>query len=140
MSMPPAIYRLLPGRFVLSFSLLGMLLTACASAPPPAARVQIAAAQLEVQRVNTAATIQNAPQELQIATDKLLRAREALASGNMLRATQLAEQAQLDARFAEVHAQSETARMQAKESKDAAQALRDEFNRNSGRLAPKEIQ
>jgi hypothetical protein len=140
MSTLPIPYRLLPGKAVLSFSVLGILLTACASTPPPAATAQIAAAQVEVQRVNTANTIQNAPQALQIATGKLLSAREALASGHALRATQLAEQAQVDARFAEVHAQSEVARQQAQESQDAAQALRDEINRNGSRLAPKEIQ
>jgi hypothetical protein len=140
MSTLPSFYRLLPGKAVMSLAAIGLMLTACASRPPPAASAQIAAAQLEVQRVNTAATIQNAPQELQIATAKLLSAREAMASGNALRATQLAEQAQVDARFAEVRAQSETARMLAKESQDAAQALRDEINRNGGRLAPKETQ
>lgn len=134
------LHRLVPSKAVLSISVLGLVLTACAITPPPLANEQIAAAQVAVQRANTVSTTQNAPQELQIATAKLLSAREALASGNALRATQLAEQAQVDARLAEVHAQSETARKEAKESQDAAQALRDEINRNGSRLAPKETQ
>lgn len=140
MSKLTTLYRLVPMKAVLTASALGLLLTACASTPPPMANEQIAAAQVAVQRANTTDTIQNAPQELQVATAKLLSAREALASGNTLRASQLAEQAQVDARRAEVHAQSEAARKDAKESQDAAQALRDEINRNGSRVAPKEIQ
>ena len=140
MSKLTTLYRLVPMKAVLAASALGLLLTACASTPPPMANEQIAAAQAAVQRANTTDTIQNAPQELQVATAKLLSAREALASGNTLRASQLAEQAQVDARRAEVHAQSEAARKGAKESQDAAQALRDEINRNGSRVAPKEIQ
>ena len=140
MSKLTTLYRLVPMKAVLTASALGLLLTACASTPPPMANEQIAAAQVAVQRTNTTDTIQNAPQELQVATAKLLSAREALASGNTLRASQLAEQAQVDARRAEVHAQSEAARKDAKESQDAAQALRDEINRNGSRVAPKEIQ
>lgn len=140
MSKLTTLYRLVPMKAVLTASALGLLLTACASTPPPMANEQIAAAQVAVQRANTTDTIQNAPQELQVATAKLLSAREALASGNTLRASQLAEQAQVDARRAEVHAQSEAARKDAKESQDAAQALRDEINRNGSRVAPKDIQ
>jgi hypothetical protein len=140
MSTLTTLYRLVPMKAVLTASALGLLLTACASTPPPMANEQNAAAQVAVQRANTTDTIQNAPQELQVATAKLLSAREALASGNALRASQLAEQAQVDARRAEVHAQSETARKEAQESQDAAQALRDEINRNGSRMAPKEVQ
>ena len=71
--------------------------------------------------------------ELQLATSKLVPARTALADKNYERADQLAEEVQIDAKVAELHAQSARSRRAAQESQAAAAALRDEISRNTTR-------
>jgi hypothetical protein len=56
-----------------------------------------------------------------------------MAAKDFERARQLAEQAQVDAQVAELHAQSALSRQAAKESQDAARVLTEEINRNTGR-------
>ena len=104
-----------------------LLLGACASVPLPSE--QMAVAEASVQRANTRTTTEFAATELQIATQKLLSARQAVANKDYERARQLAEQADLDAQVAELHAQTVIARKAAQESQDAARALLEEINR-----------
>ena len=56
-----------------------------------------------------------------------------MANENYELAGQLAEQAELDAQVAVLHAQSTRTRLAAQESQAAAQALRDEINRKTYR-------
>ena len=108
-----------------------LLLSACASVPLPSE--QMAVAEAAVQRANTRTTTEFAAAELQIATQKLVSARQAVANKDYERARQLAEQADLDAQVAELHAQSVISRKAAQESQDAARALLEEINRKAPR-------
>jgi hypothetical protein len=103
----------------------------CASMPVPSEQMAVAAAA--VQRANTSGTGANAPGELQVALGKLASAQEAVARKDYARARQLAEQAEVDARVAELHAQSTRSVAAAQESQDAARALREEINRKTVR-------
>ena len=114
---------LLSGASVAALLLLG----ACAS--PPVPKEELAVAEASVKQASTAATGEGAPLELRVATDKLASARAAVASGDMVRARQLAEQTELDARVAELHAQTTRSRKAAEESQNAARALSEELER-----------
>lgn len=107
------------------------LLSACGSTPeaPP----QLAVAEAAVQRASTPATMADAPAELRVATDKLAAARAAVTAGGTARARMLSEQAEVDARVAELHADSMRSGKAAKESQDAARALAEEIQRKSVR-------
>ena len=119
-----------PTAFALT--LIGLTaLTACASAPIP--MQEMAVADAAVQRASSARTAQLAPMELGVAVAKLGRARAALAAGNGDQARRLADQATLDAQVAESHADSVQAAGAAKESQDAARALREEIARKTPR-------
>lgn len=104
-----------------------LLLAACASTPLPAEKMAVAEAAVE--RAGNAGTRENAPAELQIAIGKLSRARQAIENKDYERAGQLAEQAELDARVAEAHAQSVRSLRSATESQNAARVLQEEINR-----------
>ncbi|MBK6567943.1 MAG: DUF4398 domain-containing protein [Rhodoferax sp.] len=109
-----------------------LTLAGCASTPPHS-DAHMAVAQAAVEHANTPGTSQDAPMELQLATSKLVAARTALADKNYERADQLAEEVQIDAKVAELHAQSARSRRAAQESQAAAAALRDEISRNTTR-------
>lgn len=99
----------------------------CASAPMPTA--DLAVADAAVRTANNSATREDAPAELQRATDKLASARQAVAAKDHERARELAQQARVDAQAAEVHAQAVRARKAALDSQDAARVLREELDR-----------
>ena len=104
-----------------------LLLVACAAQPkvPP----QLAVAEAAVQRATTPGTSGDAPVELRVATEKLVAARAAAAAGDTDRARWLSEQVEIDARVAELRAESVRSRRAAKESQDAARALTEEIER-----------
>ena len=107
-------------------------LAGCASSPPmPTA--QMAVAEAAVQRANTSGTSENAPGELQVAVGKLASARDAMAAKDYTRARQLAEQVDVDAQVAELHAQAARSRKAAQETQDAARVLQEEINRKTVR-------
>lgn len=108
-----------------------VLVTGCAGTPPPTE--QMAVAEATVKNANTSSTSEMAAGELQIAIAKLVSAREAMARKDYRRAGQLAEQAELDARIAELHAQSVRAQRAADESMEASRVLNEEINRKSVR-------
>jgi len=108
-----------------------LVLPGCASPPVPVARMAVAEAA--VQSANTTNTAADAPAELLIATNKLSSARQAVADKDYERAGRLADEAQLDAQVAELHAQSARARKAAQESRDAARVLLEELNRKTTR-------
>ena len=107
------------------------MLAGCASTPVPSAR--IAVAEAAVQSASTSNTRQGAPGELQIAIAKLASAHQAVASKDYVRAGQLADEAQVDAQVAQLHAQSADSRKAAQESQDAARVLREEISRKTVR-------
>ncbi len=106
-----------------------LLLGACASTPPPTE--QMAVAEAALLRANTTGTSENAVVELQTASAKLSSARAAMTAKDYPLARQLAEQAQLDAQVAELHAQSTRSRKAAQDSQDAARVLSEELNRKT---------
>jgi len=112
-------------------SSLVLALGGCAGTPVPS--TQMAVAEAAVQSANTGSTSADAPRELQLAMDKLAMARQAVSSKDFERAAQLADEAQLDAQVAELHAQSTRSRKAAQESQDAARVLREEITRKAVR-------
>jgi hypothetical protein len=89
----------------------------------------MAVAEASVQRADTSNTREAAPGELQTAVAKLASAQQAAARENYVLAGQLAEQADVDAQVAMLHAQRVRSERSAQESLDAAAALRDESQR-----------
>jgi phage-related minor tail protein len=125
---PPAPLSGLVSALALTASLV-IVLGGCASVPAPSE--QMAVAEAAVKNANTSSTSDSAPGELQVAIAKLAAARQAMSSEDYVRAGQLAEQAQVDAQVAELHAQTARSRKAAMDSKDAARVLREEINRKS---------
>jgi len=103
----------------------------CASTPKPTEKMAVAEAS--VQRANTGTTSENAGRELQIAIAKLESAKQAIAREDYIEAARYAEQAEIDAQVAELHAQSTQSRKAAQESQGAARALHEEINRKTVR-------
>jgi hypothetical protein len=117
---------------LLSLALASSLVVAlggCATQPVPNERMAVAEAA--VKGASTTSTSENAPSELLIAKTKLDSARQAANNKDYERAAQLAEEAQVDARVAELHAQSEISRKAALESQEAARVLREEISRKT---------
>ncbi len=106
-------------------------LGACASTP--VAVQELAIADAAVQRASSTRTTQLAPMELGVAVAKLGSARAAQAAGNHAQARRLADEATLDAQVADLRADTVQSVGAAKESEDAARALRDEITRKTAR-------
>ncbi len=106
-----------------------VVLTACASTPVP--NEKLAVAKASVQRAEQSGAPELAPVDMAAARDKLARAEKAAASNDNLPATQLAEQANLDARVAEASAQQQRSHKAAMEFDTDMRALRAESMRNS---------
>ncbi|HYH18642.1 MAG TPA: DUF4398 domain-containing protein [Azospirillum sp.] len=93
-------------------ALLSLGLVACASdVPPPTA--QLGAASQAILNAERAGAPQFAPGELQMARDKLAAADAAMRRDDRTEARRLAEQAQMDADLASVHAQNVAAQQAA---------------------------
>ncbi len=110
---------------------IGIIATLGGCASTPVSKEKMAVAESSVQHANTSSTSESAGAELQIALNKLARARQAVANKDYALANQLAEQTEVDALVAELHAQSIRSRKAALETKDAAQALTEEINRKT---------
>jgi hypothetical protein len=104
-------------------------LAACASTPIP--NEKIAVAKSSVQRAEQSGAPELAPVEMAAARDKLARAEKAAADREAQPASQLAEQADIDARLAEATAQQQRSRKAAMESDANMQALRNESMRST---------
>ncbi|HEX4242811.1 MAG TPA: DUF4398 domain-containing protein [Steroidobacteraceae bacterium] len=100
----------------------------CATAPPP--NEQLAVAKDSVQRAETAGAVDLAPVEMAAARDKLTRAEQAAAHRDAVPATELAEQADVDAKLAEATAQEHKSHKAAMELDASLQALRNEATRD----------
>jgi hypothetical protein len=88
-------------------ALLTLALAACASTPPPA--TELASARAAIEQAAPVAS-RYAPAELAAAQKKLERAAQALARDDRLQARRLAEEAEVDARFAWAVAENERSR------------------------------
>ena len=117
--------------FALALATSLAVVAGCASVPEPTDKMAVAEAAIV--RASNSGTSADAGRELQLATDKLTAARQAMSSKEYERAGQLAEQATVDAQAAEIHAQSARSRKAAQETQDAARVLREEMNRKTVR-------
>jgi hypothetical protein len=108
-----------------------LLLAACASTPALVPSEKIAVARAEVQRAEQSGAPELAPVQMAAARDKLASAERAEAHHDNQPATDLAEQANVDALYAEASAQQQRS-LKAESDFDASmQALRQETLRNS---------
>jgi hypothetical protein len=106
-----------------------IILNGCASTPPP--KEQMAVAEAAVKHATTTSTNENAAAELQLATDKLTSARDAMGREDYVTAKKLAEQTVVDAQVAELRAETARSRKAAVETENAAGVLNTEMNRNA---------
>ena len=106
-----------------------LCIAACASNPP--AEPQIAVARESLARAEQAGAPQAAPTELAAARDKLARAEKANADHSEPLATQLAEQANVDAQVAEATALQLRAHKAAMDFDASMQTLQQESQRSS---------
>jgi hypothetical protein len=104
-----------------------MVIIACASTPAPTEQVALSTAA--VARAESAGGTAAAPAEMRTARDKLDRAKLAMTAEEYDQARMLAQEAQADARLAEVRATSAKATKAAQEVGQANQALTEELNR-----------
>jgi len=102
---------------------------ACASTPIP--NEGIAVAKASVQRAEQSGAPELAPVEMAAARDKLARAEKAAAAHEAAPATELADQANVDARLAEATAEQQRAHKAAMEFDASMQTLRNESQRSS---------
>jgi hypothetical protein len=98
---------------------------------PPVADEKIAVAKASVQRAERAGAPEAAPVELAAARDKLARAEKSNVAHQLLPASMLAEQANIDAQVAEATAQQQRSRKAALEFDTSMQALSQESMRTS---------
>jgi hypothetical protein len=118
----------LPGGAIICAALtLGF--AACASTPIP--NEKIAVAKVAVERAEQSGAPELAPVEMAAARDKLARAEKAAADRNAQPATQLAEQANVDAELAEATARQQRSHKAAMEFDASMQTLRSESSRSS---------
>ncbi|MEY2689459.1 MAG: hypothetical protein RL375_3658 [Pseudomonadota bacterium] len=106
-----------------------LLLSACASTPPPTA--QMAVANSAVAHAVGAGAVELAPAEMALARDKMSRAVRAMEAKDHDTALALAEQAQLDAQLGEARAEAVKAQRSALAMQEASRALREEMARKA---------
>jgi hypothetical protein len=121
--------RSIPFPTILATAALLLAMVGCASQPVPVA--EMAVAEASVKRADTSNTRVSAPGELKIAVAKLASAQQAAAREDYVLARQLAEQATVDAQVAMLHAETVRSQKSAQESRDAADALREESQRQN---------
>jgi hypothetical protein len=103
-----------------------VLLSACASTPPPSE--ELAVGRAAVDRATTAAAA-DAPVAVSSARDKLDRANQAYANKDYVLARQLAEQAEADATLAEAQARTARSDRALVEVREGIRQLREEMSR-----------
>ncbi|HSW05678.1 DUF4398 domain-containing protein [Aquabacterium sp.] len=117
--------RPLPQATLLAAVIL-VLLSACASTPPPSA--ELAVGRAAVERANGPAASE-APIELAAARGKIAQANMAYANKDYVLARQLAEQAEADATLAEAQARSVRSDKALAEVREGLRQLREEMAR-----------
>ncbi len=106
-----------------------VLISACASTPPPTE--QMAVSDAAVARASTAGGGEAAPADMQMARQKLDRAKVAMKAEDYDLARSLSEEAQVDAQLAEAKAGSTKARKAADELREGVRVLREELDRKT---------
>ena len=106
-----------------------VILAGCASTPPPTE--QMAISRAAVSNANSAGGNEYAPLQYKSAMEKMDAAERAMADKNYVRARQLAEEAQVDAKLAEMMARSAQAEKAADALQDDIRVLRQEIDRKS---------
>jgi hypothetical protein len=108
---------------------IALIAAGCVTTPVP--NEKIAVAKSSVQRAEQSGAPELAPVEMAAARDKLARAEKAAADHDARPATELAEQANVDAQLAEATAQEQHSRKAATEFDASLQALRQETLRST---------
>lgn len=103
-----------------------ILLTSCASTPPPVE--ELAVGRAAVDRASSSAASE-APVEMSVARDKIARANAAYAAKDYDKARQLAAEADADAALAEAQSRSVRSSRALAEVNDGLRMLRDEMSR-----------
>jgi len=119
----------IPHQRVVAALAVALFLAACAS--NPAADEQIAVAKQSIARAEQSGAPQAAPNELAAARDKLAQAQKANESHTLPLATQLAEQANVDAQVAEATALQQRSHKAAADFDASMQTLQQESQRGS---------
>src|SRR3982074_2194973 len=107
------------------------VLAVAGGASTPIPNEGIAVAKASVQRAEQSGAPELAPVEMAAARDKLARAEKAAAAREAAPATELADQANVDARLAEATAEQQRAHKAAMEFDASMQTLRNESQRSS---------
>jgi hypothetical protein len=107
--------------------LAGIGLAGCESTPPPDADMR--AAEIAVGEANEAQAAEYAAGPFVLAQNKLDRARDAFEQEDFDTARRLAQQAEVDAQFAEASARSEIANARVAELRESIRILREEIER-----------
>lgn len=102
------------------------VLGGCASTPPP--NTELALGQAAVERASGPAAAE-APAELALARDKMMRANAAFADKDYALARRLSEQASADAALAEAQARSVRSQRALTEVREGIRQLREEMDR-----------
>jgi hypothetical protein len=116
-------------RGAIACAVITLGMAACATTPIP--NEKIAVAKASVQHAEESGAPELAPVEMAAARDKLARAEKAAADRNAEPATQLAEQANVDAELAEATARQQRSHKAAVEFDTSMQALRSESMRST---------
>jgi len=106
-----------------------LLISACASTPPPTE--QVAVSTSAVASATSAGGSDVAPVEMQMARQKLDRAKVAMTAKDYPLARSLSEEAQVDAQLAEAKAHSTQASKAAYELRESVRVLREELDRQT---------
>ena len=112
----------------------GLLLSACASVPPPTD--QLAASRAAIESAEVAGAGKDAPADLTQARDKLTAAQLAVNAGENQRARRLAEEALVDAQLAQARASTTRSRAGLEQAEATLRALREEANRPTPPAGP----
>lgn len=116
-----------PGARLVLGLVVGLGVTACGTTSPP--RTDLTAAETAVEQAGEAGAAEHASGPFTLAQDKLARARDAVQQEDYTTARRLAEQAEVDARFAAASARSEVSKARADELRESIRILREEIER-----------
>ncbi len=121
--------KMLKHTAIIAASIITLLISACASMPPPTD--QIALAKSAISNATSAGGNEFAAAEMKSAQDKMALANSAMLTKDYREAKAFAEQAQTDARLAETKAEAAKAQKAADATKENIRVLREEINRNT---------
>ena len=120
----------IPQVVIYSTTLMGLLLlTACASAPPPNQALQ--AAEQAIATAEQARVADYASPELSEARDKLAASRAAVQQKNMVLAQRLADESRADAQLASAKAEAAKAKLVNDDMQKSNVTLKQEMQRNT---------